>query len=81
MLPAFHSSSKQLINKWEEMLSLQESSEVDIWPELQDLTRDVISQTAFGTSIEEGRKIFQLQEEQSELALVALQSVYIPGWR
>ncbi|KAI4321785.1 hypothetical protein MLD38_035128 [Melastoma candidum] len=81
MLPAFHSSTNQLIHKWEEMLSFKESSEVDIWPDLQDLTRDVISQTAFGTSIEEGRKIFQLLEEQSELALIAVQSVYIPGWR
>ncbi|KAI4388234.1 hypothetical protein MLD38_000581 [Melastoma candidum] len=81
MLPAFHSSTNQLVSKWEEMLSFKESSEVDIWPELQDLTRDVISRTAFGTSIEEGRKIFQLQEEQSELALTAARSVYIPGWR
>lgn len=81
MLPAFHSISEEMINRWEEMLSGKESCEVDVWSQVQDLTRDVISRAAFGTTIEEGRKISRLREEQTKLAEIAVQSTYIPGWR
>ncbi|KAK7397058.1 hypothetical protein VNO78_18225 [Psophocarpus tetragonolobus] len=81
MLPIFFKSCNDLIINWEEMLSSDGSCEMDVWPSLQNLTRDVIARTSFGSSYEEGRKIFQLLKEQAELATNVMMKVYIPGWR
>ncbi|CAJ2659449.1 unnamed protein product [Trifolium pratense] len=81
MLPIFFKSCDDLISKWENSLSSDGSCEMDVWPFLQNLASDVISRTAFGSSYEEGRRIFQLQIEQAELAKTVLLKAYIPGWR
>ncbi|XWS10211.1 hypothetical protein CRYUN_Cryun39dG0055700 [Craigia yunnanensis] len=81
MLPAFYQSCVEMISKWEKMVFVKGSSELDVWPYLVDMTRDVIFIAAFGSSYEEGRLIFQLLEEQTNLTLQAMQSVYFPGWR
>jgi len=81
MLPIFFKSCDDLITKWEKMLSSDGSCELDVWPFLQNLASDVISRTAFGSSYEEGRRIFQLQIEQAELTKKVMIKVYIPGWR
>ncbi|KAH7512769.1 hypothetical protein FEM48_Zijuj12G0125400 [Ziziphus jujuba var. spinosa] len=84
MVPEFDVSCGEMISKWEKMvISKGGSSELDVWPYLQNLTADAISRTAFGSSYEEGRKIFQLQvpQTQTQLVMKAVPSVYIPGWR
>ncbi|XP_022023570.2 cytochrome P450 CYP72A219 [Helianthus annuus] len=81
MVPAFYVSCDEMISKWEETLNGKRSCEMDVWPHLQTMAADVISRTAFGSSYVEGRKIFELQHEQSELVITAFQSIYIPGSR
>ncbi|MCD7449018.1 hypothetical protein HAX54_048101 [Datura stramonium] len=81
MVAAMHKSCEDMINKWEIQLSKNKSCELDVHPYFEDLTSDVISRTAFGSSYEEGMKIFHLQKELAELTRQAFQSVYIPGWR
>ena len=80
MLPAFYQSCVEMIRKWE-MVFVEGSSELDVWPDLINMTRDVISRAAFGSSYEEGKRIFQLLEEQTNLTMQVVQSVYIPGLR
>ncbi|KAK9092646.1 hypothetical protein Syun_027557 [Stephania yunnanensis] len=80
MVPAFHASCTDLVEKWEKLVS-NGSHEVDVWPDLQKLTADAISRTAFGSSYENGRRIFQLQTEQAKLALEVLPFLFIPGFR
>ncbi|PQQ12898.1 cytochrome P450 CYP72A219-like isoform X2 [Prunus yedoensis var. nudiflora] len=70
-----------MINEWERLVSKEGACELDVWPCLQTLSADVISLAAFGSSYQEGRKIFQLLREQEKFFTTAIQSVYIPGSR
>uniref|UniRef100_A0A803L2Y7 Cytochrome P450 n=1 Tax=Chenopodium quinoa TaxID=63459 RepID=A0A803L2Y7_CHEQI len=77
----FYVSCNEMVNKWEDMVSSTGSCELDVWPHLDDLSGDVISRAAFGSSYKEGKKIFTLQKEQIAIAMKVLQQVYIPGLR
>ncbi|XXG67739.1 hypothetical protein AAC387_Pa06g1010 [Persea americana] len=79
MVPAMSTSCSELMSRWEKLVGSEGSREIDVWPELENLTSDVISRTAFGSSYREGMKIFQLQKEQAELFFKASNSVYFPG--
>ncbi|XP_077227833.1 cytochrome P450 CYP72A616-like [Tasmannia lanceolata] len=81
MVPAFSTSCSELIKRWGNLVGSQGYCELDVWPEFQNLTRDVISRTAFGSNYGEGKRIFQLQNEQAALVIEALRMVYIPGFR
>ncbi|KAL7103823.1 hypothetical protein ACP275_08G203400 [Erythranthe tilingii] len=84
MVPAIGLSCSNMINKLKEMVSGRRNEggfEVDMWPYIDELTGDMISRTAFGSSHEQGSKIFQLQKERVKLTLQLLQFSFIPGWR
>ena len=81
MSAAFYQCCNDMICKWESLVSEEGSIELDVWPYLQTLITEMISQTAFGSSYDEGRKIFELQREQAELVMKIALSSYIPGWR
>ncbi|XP_072968870.1 cytochrome P450 CYP72A616-like [Typha angustifolia] len=81
MLPSFSTCCTELIARWESSVSSRGSFELDVWPELRNLTGDVISRTAFGSSYREGRRIFLLQAELLELVVRNLATVHIPGYR
>lgn len=81
MVPAFLTSCTDLVKRWDALVGSEGSCEIDIWPEFQNLTGDVISRTAFGSSYNEGKRLFQLQKEQAELVIEAARVPYIPGYR
>ncbi|XP_027341689.1 cytochrome P450 72A68-like [Abrus precatorius] len=81
MLPIFFKSCSDLITKWEGMLSSDGSCEMDVWPFLQNFAGDAIARAAFGSSYEEGQRIFQLLNEQVELTMNLTLKIYIPGSR
>ncbi|GJN18311.1 hypothetical protein PR202_gb05459 [Eleusine coracana subsp. coracana] len=43
MLPAFTACTSELISRWEDSMESAKAQEIDVWPELQDLTGDAIS--------------------------------------
>jgi len=75
MLPAFSSCCEELVSRWAESLGSDGACELDVWPELQNLTGDVISRTAFSSSYHEGRRIFQLQAEQASLVMTNIRKI------
>ncbi|KAL6348765.1 hypothetical protein AAG906_033421 [Vitis piasezkii] len=81
MKPAFSTSCQNLIERWKNLVGPQGTYELDVMPEFQNLTGDVISRTAFGSSYEEGRRVFELQKEQIVLVMEDFQNFYIPGFR
>ncbi|VAH00039.1 unnamed protein product [Triticum turgidum subsp. durum] len=82
MLPAFAACCTELVQRWEGLALAAGDApcEVDVWPDMQSLTGDVISRAAFGSSYLEGRRVFQLQGEQLELVLLAMSKMHIPGY-
>lgn len=81
MLPAFAACSSELVRRWVDSVGSGDVQEIDVWPEFENLTGDVISRAAFGSSFGEGRRIFQLQSEQAQNAVKMASKMYIPGYR
>jgi len=81
MLPAFYVSCSEMLSKWEEIVPKGTSFELDVWPDLQIMSSEVISRTSFGSSYEEGRTVFELQNEQAEYVIRIARSIHIPGSR
>lgn len=83
MVPAIGLSCSNMIKKLKAAMVSEggSSCEIDIWPCLEDLTGHMISRTAFGSSHEEGTRIFQLQTERTKLNVQQIQFLFIPGWR
>lgn len=82
MVPTFYDSCSEVVCQWEKLVSDKGlSCEVDVWPWIMNMTGDVISRTAFGSSYKEGQRIFILQAELAHLIILALGKNYIPGYR
>jgi len=81
MVPAFSSSCYDLIERWKKLVEPDGWCELNVCPEVDMLTGDVIARTAFGSSYQEGKKLFELQKEQAVLVSEALNNIYIPGFR
>ena len=81
MIPAFSACCCDLVQRWKKLAGPQGSCEMDVSREFHILASDVIARPAFGSSYEEGKKIFDLQKDQVILSNEAFYSIYFPGLR
>ncbi|WOK91525.1 Cytochrome P450 [Canna indica] len=81
MLPAFSSCCSELMDRWEGMVGTDGCSEIDVWPDLQAFTGNVISRAAFGSRYEDGRRIFQLQTQQAQIIVETSHTLLVPGYK
>eukprot|EP01018_Ginkgo_biloba_P026356 Gb_22915 [translate_table: standard] len=80
MIPTVVASATNMLDQWK-MAVGSGSSEIEVSKEFRNLTADVISRTAFGSSYVEGKHIFDMQAEQITLVAESARNVYIPGYR
>lgn len=69
-----------MVEKWSVMTDTDEV-EIEVSDWYQSLTEDVITRTAFGSSYDDGKSVFQLQAQQMVFAADAFRKVFIPGYR
>nr|QWK52349.1 cytochrome P450 721A1 [Isatis tinctoria] len=80
-VPQMVASTMMFLEKWDEMRNGGEEIELDIHKEIHSLSEDMLSRTAFGNNVEEGKRIFALQERMKRLFYLVRWSIYIPGFR
>uniref|UniRef100_A0A0D6QU15 Cytochrome P450 n=1 Tax=Araucaria cunninghamii TaxID=56994 RepID=A0A0D6QU15_ARACU len=81
MVKRMASCTLSILEKWQEMVTQADSygKEIDVHSEFRALTADIISHTAFGTSYNEGKEVFEFQRELQTMAAEAERSLFIPG--
>ncbi|XP_038986812.1 cytochrome P450 709B2-like isoform X1 [Phoenix dactylifera] len=74
--------AQSMLERWQDLATQAEGQrEMEVSSQLQELTSDVISHTAFGSSYVEGKEVFQAQKELQTLAAKSFLNVNIPGYQ
>jgi len=82
LVPIFCESCDELIRQLESALSSSDGPcELDLWPFVQNVSSDVLARAGFGSSYQEGKRVFQLQREMLQLTMTLFKFAFIPGYR
>jgi hypothetical protein len=66
MVPMVIGSTSTMLDKWKERIESGEN-EIEVCKEFQNLTEDILAHTVFGSCYSEGKRVFDLQSEQTLL--------------
>ncbi len=82
MVPIMEKSASSMANELEEKVKDGGGCvELEVSHYMANVTADIIAHTAFGSSYEKGRKVFEHQLSLFKLTLQGLQYFIIPGYR
>uniref|UniRef100_M8BIC0 Secologanin synthase n=1 Tax=Aegilops tauschii TaxID=37682 RepID=M8BIC0_AEGTA len=70
-----------MMSEWKAKMAKGDSVEIELSTQFEELAADVISHTAFGSSYEQGKKVFLAQRELQFLAFSTIFNVQIPAFR
>lgn len=74
--------TQSMLEQWQDQATQAEGQkEIEVSSQFQELTADVISHTAFGSSYVEGKEVFLAQKELQTLAAESILNVNIPGYK
>ncbi|KAF0906924.1 hypothetical protein E2562_013308 [Oryza meyeriana var. granulata] len=74
--------ARSMVSRWEEQVASHGGQVViELSSQFEELTADVMSHTAFGSSYAEGKQVFMALKELQFIAFSSLLSVQIPGSR
>ncbi|KAG2647046.1 hypothetical protein PVAP13_2KG536100, partial [Panicum virgatum] len=78
--------ARSMVTGWEAQLASQQKEgchqvTIELSDQFEELTADVISHTAFGSSYKEGKQVFQALKELQFITFSTLFNVQIPGFR
>ncbi|GLJ19701.1 hypothetical protein SUGI_0356980 [Cryptomeria japonica] len=81
MVKRMAACTSSMLERWQEMVTQEDfhAKEIDVHGEVRALTADIISHTAFGSSFNEGKEVYELQTELQSMAAEAERSIFIPG--
>lgn len=81
MVKRMAACTSSMLERWQEMMTQEDfyAKEIDVHGEFRALSADIISHTAFGSSFNEGKQVYELQRELQTMAAEAERSVFIPG--
>jgi cytochrome P450 family 709 len=81
MTGAIAACATEVIGAWEDRAKAAKGEEVtvDVGQQFQELTADVISHTAFGSSYRQGKEVFLAQRELQFIAFASIDNVRVPG--
>nr|QNN89158.1 cytochrome P450 [Achyranthes bidentata] len=80
MVPIMGKSVAHMLDKWS-LMSNSGKVELEVSEWFQNLTEEVITRTIFGSSFDDGNKIYKLQAKQIVFAAESFQKVFFPGYR
>ena len=75
--------AKSMLEGWHDlaMKAADGREEIEVAKQFQELTADIISHTAFGSSYVDGKEVFYAQKQLQMLAAASILDVEIPGHR
>jgi len=82
LIPIFCQSCDDMINKLDNVVSSSNGAcELDVWPFVLNVSSDILARAGFGSSFEEGKRVFELQREMLTLTMTLFKFAFIPGYR
>lgn len=80
-VPGMVASVTKMLDNWEAKMGETDEFEVEIYQEFHDLAAEIMFKAALGSNFENGRRMFEIQQQQELLTYQAMHNVYIPGFR